>query len=188
MLSLMSVRPELAEATLDRSQYVALFTDPETLARVAHHWLASITAAGVALLLLASRSGPQSQSKTHSPWSDWTATFAARVALFATALQLPTGIWLLFASPAKAQSQLLGGEISTTVVFAMAIFAMVLLLQNLAIGALGDNSRSTPVKAAALLVLVLFLMSYVLHRTRDQLDADPQRVRTMAFPRIKKGA
>jgi hypothetical protein len=181
MLSLMSTRPELADATLDRSLYVELFTDPETLARVAHHWLASITTAAVALLLLTSRSGPHREQEAHTESTDWPATFAARVALLATVLQLPTGLWLLVASPARAQSQLLGGEISTTVIFSVAIFAMVLLLQSLAAAALGDIARSTAIKAAALLLTVLLLMSYVLHRTREKLDADPEQSATMTF-------
>jgi hypothetical protein len=60
---------------------------------------------------------------------------------------------------------------STTVLFATAIFAMVLLLQNLAAAALGDGSRSTATKTAAFLLAVLLLMSYVLHRTRDNAPA-----------------
>jgi hypothetical protein len=186
MLSLMSTRPELADLTLDRSLYVELFTDPETLARVAHHWLASITTAAVALLLLTSQSGPQAEQEDHTASSGWPATVAARVALLATALQLPTGLWLLLASPARAQSQLLGGEVSTTVIFSLAIVAMVLLLQSLAAAALGDSARSTAIKAAASLLTVLLLMSYVLHRTRAQLDADPEQTATMTFAERNK--
>jgi hypothetical protein len=166
MLSLMSTRPELADAPLDRSLYVELFTDTETLARVAHHWLSSITTAGVALMLLATRRS-RTQTETPTESIDWPAIFAARIALCATVLQLPTGLWLLLASPAKAQSQLLGGEISTTLLFATAILTMVVLLQNLAAAALGDSSRSTAVKTALLLLTVLLLMAYVLHRTRS---------------------
>ena len=170
MLSLMSTRPELAESALDRSLYVELFTDAETLSRVAHHWLASIATAGVALLLLASWRGPLTQPDTHTESSDGPATFAARVALLATALQLPTGLWLLLVSPGKAQSQLLGGDMATTAIFAAAIFAMVLLLQSLATAALGDSSRSTAVKITAFLLTVILLMSYVLHSTRAKGD------------------
>jgi hypothetical protein len=177
MLALMSTRPELAEAALDRSLYLSLFTDAETLARVTHHWLASITTAGVALLLLASRCRPRTQPDAHTESIDRPATFAARVALLATALQLPAGIWLLLASPAKAQSQLLGGDMATTALFATAIFAMVLLLQSLATAAFGDNSRSTAIRTAALLLAVLLMMSFVLHRTRAQVAApDSERV------------
>jgi hypothetical protein len=166
MLSLMSTRPELADAPLDRSLYVELFTDSETLARVAHHWLSSITTAGVAWMLLVARRRPPAQTESQTESGALPAILAARIALFATVLQLPTGLWLLLASPLKAQSQLLGGEISTTLLFATAIFAMVLLLQNLASAALGDVSRSTALKTTALLLTVLLLMSYVLHRTR----------------------
>jgi hypothetical protein len=172
MLSLMSSRPELADATLDRSLYVELFTDGETLARVSHHWLSSLATAGVALMLLASRRDSKVQLETHKPSNDRPATFVARMALLATVLQLPTGLWLLMASPAKAQSQLLGGELSTTMLFATAIIAMVLLLHHLAVAALGDGSRSTAVKSAAFLLVVLLLMSYVLHRTRDSFLAE----------------
>ena len=181
MLSLMSTRPELADATLDRSLYVRLFTDAETLARVAHHWLSSITTAGGALMLIAARSNRELQPETEQRSSDWATTFAARVALLATALQLPAGLWLLFASPAQAQSQLLGGQMPTTLLFATAIFAMVLLLQSLATQALGDGSRSTAIMTAALLLVVLVLMSYLLHRTRAQGNV-AQFVASVAVP------
>lgn len=101
MLSLMSTRPDLTNAPLDRSLYVELFTDAETLARVAHHWLSSLATAGVALMLLASHRRPPAQTENQSEAVAWPATFAARMALFATVLQLPTGLWLLLASPTK---------------------------------------------------------------------------------------
>jgi hypothetical protein len=166
MLSLMCTRPNLAGAELDRSLYVELFTDAETLARLAHHWLSAITTAGIALLLLASSRSGKSQPQPQCVGRDWAATFGARAALLATALQLPTGLWLLFAAPEKTQAQLLGGEISTTIVFAIAVMIIVLLLQYLAAAALGDGSRWTAVKSAAALLVVLLLMSYVLHHTR----------------------
>jgi hypothetical protein len=164
MLSLMSTRPGLAGDLLDRSLYVELFTDGETLARVAHHWLSSLATTGVVLMLLATRAGAASGS---------TVVFAARVALAVTVLQLPVGVWLLLVSPAGAQSRLLGGEMASTVLFGTAIFFMVLLLQQLAAAAFADNSRSTAIKAAILLVAVLLLMSGVLHRTRGA-DGEPQ--------------
>ncbi len=159
MLSLMSTRPELAGEALDRSLYVELFTDPETLARVAHHWLSAVATTGVALMLLATRA---------SAASGQTAVFAARVALGATVVQTPVGLWLLLVSPAGAQSQLLGGEALGTGLFVGAILAAVLLLQQLLTAALGDESRGTAVKSAVLLLVVLLLMSGVLHRTRER--------------------
>ena len=158
MLSLMMSRPELAGEALDRSLYVELFTDPETLARVAHHWLSATATTGVALMLLATRPSAASARTT---------VFAARVALAATVVQLPVGLWLLLVSPAGAQSQLLGGEALGTALFVGAILAAVLLLQQLLTAALGDGSRRTAVKSAVLLLVVLLLMSGVLHRTRD---------------------
>jgi hypothetical protein len=159
MLSLMTSRPELAGEALDRSLYVELFTDPETLARVAHHWLSAIATTGVALMLIATRV---------SAASGRTAVFAARVALAATVVQLPVGLWLLLVSPAGAQSRLLGGEALGTALFVGAILAAVLVLQQLLAAALGDDSRRTAVKSALLLLVVLLLMSGVLHRTRER--------------------
>jgi hypothetical protein len=159
MLSLMSTRPELAREVLDRSLYVELFTDTETLARVAHHWLSALATTGVALMLLATR--PTAASGR-------TAVFAARAALAATMLQLPAGVWLLFSSPAGVQSQLLGGDAAGTALFGVAVFCIVLLLQQLLTAALGDDSRRTAVKCAVLLLMVLLLMSAVLHWTRGE--------------------
>ena len=166
MLSLMSTRAELANASLDRSLYVELFTDSETLARVAHHWLSSVTTAGVALMCLSARCCAESTAVNSDVSSNRVPTFAARIALFATALQMPIGLWLLLESPTSAQSQLLGGDAISTVLFSTAILSMVLLLQQLAAVSFGDNSKTTILRSALLLLLVLLLMSGVLHRTR----------------------
>jgi hypothetical protein len=163
MLSLMSMRPELQAASLDRSLYVELFTDAETLARVTHHWLSSVTTSAVALMLLASRHSAVPPPGKHDVSST---TFAACIALFATILQLPVGMWLLFVSPTSAQSQLLGGDATSTVLFVTAILSMVLLMQHLAAVALGDTSKSATLKSALFLLIVLLLMSGVLHRAR----------------------
>jgi hypothetical protein len=166
MLSLMSARPHLADAVLDRSLYVELFTDAETLSRVAHHWLSSLATAGVVLMLVAARHVRQAVPSECPDAQSWVTTFAARTALVATVLQLPTGVWVLLALPASAQSQLLGGEMTSTVLLVAAILCTVLLLQQLAAAAFGDSSTATVRKTALLLFVVLLLMSAVLHRAR----------------------
>jgi hypothetical protein len=164
MLSLMTSRPELSGEALDRTLYVELFTDPETLARVAHHWLSATATTGVGLMLLATR--PRAAGGR-------TAVFAARVALAATVVQLPVGLWLLLVSPSGTQSQLLGGDALGTALFVGAILAAVVLLQQLLTAALGDDSRKTAVKSALLLLVVLLLMSGALHRTRVRNSPEP---------------
>jgi hypothetical protein len=169
MLSLMNARPELAGELLARSLYVELLRDRELLARVAHHWLASLaTASGVLMLLSAPRDRAQNK-----PRSNWSATFAARVALAATVLQLPTGLWLLLQLPSTAQTRILGGEALGTALFVAAIAAAVLLLQQLAAASLGGVGRAIALRIVVLMLAVLILMSSVLHRTRSRAGEQP---------------
>ena len=171
MISLMSTRPELASAVLDRSLYVELFTDGETLARVAHHWLSAVATTGVLVMLVGSRKDRSVDSNAPSISRAWAAIFGARAALAATALQLPAGLWLLLVSSAAVQSRLLGGDIAGMALFGSAIVAMVVMLQFIAVAALGDDSQGTAIKAAVLLILVLLLMSAVLDRMRSEEGA-----------------
>jgi hypothetical protein len=185
MLSLMNTRPELGAAVLDRALYVQLLTDPELMARVAHHWLASLATAGGVLLLLAA---PRDRT-AEQPGSDSTALFAARVALVATTLQLPAGLWLLLQLPSTAQTRLLGGDTIGTTLFAVAIVLAVLLLQQLTAASLGDVSRAVALRIVALMLAVLILMSSVLHRTRvgagDPLEANPSPFQGEGRERVK---
>ena len=159
MLSMMSTRSELAGAHLDRTLYFDLLRDVEVLSRVVHHWLASFATAGVALMLVATRHG----WTVNENENNGSALFGARVALVATLLQLPAGIWVLVAMPENGRTQLLGGDVLGSVLFGAAIFATVLLLGQLGAAALGDASRARTAKCAALSLLVVLLMSGVLH-------------------------
>jgi hypothetical protein len=160
MLSMMSSRGELASASLDRTLYFDLLTDVEVLSRVVHHWLASFATTGVALMLVATRRG----AEVHEDDVDGSALVGARVALVATILQLPAGIWVLAAMPQNGRTQLLGGEVLESVLFGGAIFATVLLLGQLGAASLGDASRGRAMKCAALSLVVVLLMSGVLHQ------------------------
>lgn len=162
VISLLAARSDLEAATLDRSLYLQLFSDGEMLSRVAHHWLASLTTAGVALFLLATRR----EVADDAPSSNPAAFIGARTALAATVLQLPIGLWLLLRSPAAVQSQLLGADTKSTLLFVVAILAAVLFLKHLAAAALADTRRQTAIQCAALLLLVLLLMSAILHGIR----------------------
>lgn len=162
MISLLSARSELANATLDRSLYLTLFTDGETLSRVAHHWLASLATAGIAQLVLAAHT----QVTADGPHSNWASAAGARIGLAATVLQLPVGLCVLLASPATVQTQLVGGEPKGTLLFGGAIVAVVLLLQQLLSASFGDTRRRTALVSAILFFVVLLLMSGVLHRVR----------------------
>jgi hypothetical protein len=164
MISLLSTRGELADATLDRSQYLRFIGEGELVARVVHHWLASLTTAGIAVLLLAAR--PR-RAAVETPNSARASVLGARVALAATLLQLPIGLWVLLGLPPSAQARVLGDELLTTVLFSAAIFSTVLFVMQLLAAALGDTRRRTAFLCGVLLLIVLLLMSSVLHRVRD---------------------
>jgi hypothetical protein len=161
MISLLSTRSELADTPLDRALYVQFLFDREFLARVAHHWLASLATSSVALMLVSAQNAGLTQpNRSRSAF-----LLGSRVALAATVLQLPTGLWLLFASPSSTQTSVSGGDFLGTAVFAAALMATVFLLQQLLTAALGDTRRKTAFTCAAALFVVLVLMGAVLHRT-----------------------
>ncbi len=174
MLSLMSHRPELSDAVLDRALYVELFTASETLARVVHHWLSSLATVAVLAMVVAEKfvarstpaAAPEAAPRPSCPPCP-PSVWAARVALVATALQLPVGLWVLLASPEQVQSDLLGGETTSTILFGSAVVLAVLLLERLTQASLGETSRRLTAQAAVLLLAVVLLMSGAqLHSTR----------------------
>ena len=104
-----STRPPLWGQTLEYTETLSLFGAQETLARTLHAVLASFAIAGVALVWLAQRRLPPAPTSEapNSDDSDAMASSAAaswirrggKAALLFTLLQIPMGIWLIFAMP-----------------------------------------------------------------------------------------
>jgi hypothetical protein len=146
-------------------------------ARSLHHVVAALAVAGVATMMLATRRGlcispPKiTLPETSTPETTMSESNApagivwgARIALAATLVQIPVGLWLLLETPER--DRLLGGDALGTGLLLAAITATFVLLHHLTAAATGDAGRRHVVWSAGLLVAVVILMDGTLARTR----------------------
>jgi hypothetical protein len=184
MISTLSMRPDLRGRVLDVDLYRKLLLDGETLSRVVHHWLAGVTVAAVAAMLLGAggwacgergRTGLGTGESEGEVRRAGLVRAAARVALGATMLQIAVGVWVLLAMPSAMQSQLLGEDWIATALFGISIIAALGLMHYLSIVSLGGTSRSAVYRAAFVLAIVVFLMVATLHRARQDV-LEPRNV------------
>ena len=163
IVSLVGERPELWGQTIE---FRELLVDRETLARVAHFWLASFVVTGVLAMrpwrAISSNREALSRGDTWievPPSDDERATFCgARLALVATTLQMPLGIWLLTTLPRASQNLVMGRSMLATGLLIAAVLASLGLMHLLASLALGDVELRLVRRAALLLVAIVTLM------------------------------
>jgi hypothetical protein len=93
------------------------------------------------------------------------AVSGGRIALAATLLQIPVGLWVLSALP--QQSLLLGSDAVATLLFGGSVLGSLALLHQLAIWSLGDISRRRVWLSTALLCAVVLLMTGALNASRS---------------------
>lgn len=141
---------------VDAATFRELCYTPNVLAHALHFLFASIAVAGVFTMMLANRS-----ENPERP-----VVLGARAALVATSLQLPAGIWLLFVTPAASQAKLMGGDGIATMLFAGSLFCVFYLLHHLSTLAFGEVDQRAPMRCAALLIGVVWMMTGVLHFIR----------------------
>ena len=159
-VAVLALRPELRDQA-----FITLLLHPEALARTLHHLLVCGVLAGVAWMLATLR---VEHSSSNTDDDRRLAAWGARLALAATVLQLPAGIFLLIQLPAVSQARLLGGDWTCACLFAAAILAFVGLLHHLAAVALSGGTRSEILRAAALLGMTMLLMIALGERTRRE--------------------
>ncbi len=163
MLNLLANRAELGGQTLTSTLYRALLLDPEVMAIVAHVWLAAVAVTGVTVMRLAIKSDqPSADIANPSP----IVSIAARWALAASLAQLPIGMGVLFTVPERSRGALMGGDMTGSLLFALAIVATLGLLHHLAAAAFGDVAPPQVYRSIVLIVSVVLLMTAALERTR----------------------
>lgn len=139
---------------LDSAAYRALVFTPHVMAHALHIWLASFAVSGVFLFWLTRNlTAPE-------PFY----LLGSRVALVATLAQIGSGVWLLLATPADKQSQLLGSDLWTTGLLVVSILAAFQLLQQLAAMAFGDTEKKLARHCGWLMIATVTLMTAVLCR------------------------
>jgi hypothetical protein len=166
-IGVLSTRPEMwNRPELDRSAFLALLRDPETLSRTAHFILASFAVTGVMLLARASRLAKQPETEADAArmtiWGGW-------LALVPTVIQLLSGLWLLFSSPAPLQTALTGGELGTTMLFGISLLAAFGLLPALASAAFGAAGRKERFRAMVFLAVTILSMVAARHLAHQKM-------------------
>jgi len=162
VISTLSLQPKLSDLPLIHALYWKVLLEGQTLAMVLHHWLAAVSVAAIAALLLAT--GRPSELAVSLGASKW----AARIALAATLLQLPVGIGLLLALPGALQNPLLGDDWVSTLLFGLSLVMALGLMHHLSVIALGDIRRGAIVRTAGLMIATILLMAATLQHARHR--------------------
>ncbi len=169
-----------ASVPLNDATFPRLVWQDEILAMTVHFWLASFAVAGVMLAMLAgptlSKDDPDAARRARL------IVGGARLALAVTLLQIPVGMWILTVAPPLRQRQLMGGDWLGTSLLVASVLLALWLMHQLAAIALGATRRQAVLRAAALLLAVIVLMSGVVRSARpmgnDRSSATPFRPAT----------
>ncbi len=147
---------------LTGSQFRERLLSAELLARVTHHLLSAVAVVAMVLALRASRNQTGSEPEQNLD-AQRLVQSAARWAMAATLLEIPSGIWFLSAISESPRTALLGGAPLVSAWFVVALVLVFLLLQKLFAVAAGETDRRSVTTAAGLLLAVIVLMSGLLH-------------------------
>lgn len=149
------------DAVVTSAEFRRLMADGAVLARVVHFSLASLAMTGITMFGYALRAFrrnlPEDDAKRPAIWG-------GRLALIATLLQIPVGMWILVTIPADRQIRLLGGDWIATCLLVTALLAAFWLLHQLAALALGDVRRGVMVRAMLAMTVIVVLMTATLRR------------------------
>lgn len=155
--------PHHIQEVLDGASFRSMMFTAEVCAFTLHYWLASLTTSAIVVLMITAGLG---SSKSNRHFHQNLAISAGRVALAASVLQIPVGMWLLSVLPSTQQTDLLGNDLVSTLLLVTALLATWMLLQELAAIAWGDLHPSATWRSAIYLLVVILLMSGALIRSR----------------------
>ena len=125
--------------------------------RIGHFVLAAIAASGLAYAWCGLRCQP-------APGASQLVTIGGRLALAATLLQVPIGIWVLLELPHNSWARLTGGDLAGSLFLWISLLASVWLLHTLTALALRDTSRKAVHTAIWAMAIVILLMTGALRR------------------------
>jgi hypothetical protein len=159
----LAVRPEtVVEPVITRAAYRPLMLRPDVLSQSLHIVLASLAAAGIALIAIARRQigGSPGNIRRLMIAGAW-------IALTASLLQLADGVWVLFELPPDARGVLIGDAWPATGLFVAAIIITLGLLHALGALAFGDTRDATVRRCELMFVGVVLLMATMLRVVRS---------------------
>ena len=156
----------VSAAVLDRSAVRELMYRPEVVAPWLHYVLAAVAVTGAGpLLMLYSSSGDK---QGDAPKEAAMLRTVAGVVLVASLLQLPIGVWLLTTLSNQSRTALMGESVLASLAFLAAMLVVFLLLGRLLKIALGEFAAGDLRVAAALMLMVVVLMSISTRYSRER--------------------
>jgi len=167
VVSSLSMQPNELAAPLDHPHYLRILLEGQTLAMVLHHWLAGVSVAAMAVVVLNMANARAAAGLATSKW-------AARIALVATLLQLPVGLGVLLAMPAAVQNPLMGDDWIATLLFGLSVVLALGLMHHLTMLALGDMRRGAAIRTTCIMAATIILMTATLHRARHRAQTPPR--------------
>jgi hypothetical protein len=153
---------------INRSDVLKLMRHSEVLALTFHFAMSSFAVSSIAVLKLLSRLTPEI-----GPKETRIARSASWLALAATLLQVPIGIWLLTSLDDPARSALMGSGLLASVAFIAALVLSIKLLQCLFAIAIGQPNRENLAQAFSLVCGVVLLMTTSLRLSRETPPQEP---------------
>ena len=165
IVSVVGERSELWGTTIN---FRVLLTDRETIARVLHFWLASFAVTGVLAMRSWRLTQPALNNESATTHDQPGTSFGAWIALVATGLQMPLGLWLLTTLPPAAQHLLMGRSAIATGLLIAAVVASLALLHLLASMTMGQVESRLVRRSAALVIAIVTLMVATRLSIRDQ--------------------
>ena len=154
-----AAEPVVDGGAISAADFRQLLAAPAVLAQAVHVAVACFAVAGVWLIW---RAGRQS-----SPEDQATGRLGAAVALGATILQLPVGIWLTISYPARAQKQLMGGDMIATLGFVASLLGALALMHHLAAVTFRPDPGKSRTVSVALTIALVGTMTAVLWLSRS---------------------
>jgi hypothetical protein len=151
-----------AEPIIDRPIVLKLMADGEVLALSIHFGMSSLAVAALVVLDLLSHEAVGEDIQEMRSM----ARGAAVIALSASLLQVPIGIWLLTSLPATSRTALMGNNIWASLAFVAALVTTIKLLQQLVIIVLGETDKKNLRKVLPLVSGVVLLMTMSLRLSR----------------------
>lgn len=166
--------------SLTASEFRRQMVAGATPALTVHVVLASVAAAGIALLGLALRW--QRQGRPAEEIQSLSAG-AAKLALAPTVLQILVGLWILLKLDPLTQSQMLGGNVVAGLCFLVSMILAFWLMQLLAALAFGEAERGLMIKSMTAFLATILFMTAAWHVARKSVVAPPTAARSDGFMR-----
>ncbi len=163
-----------SEPLIDRPTLLTLMARGEVLALTFHFGMSSLAVAALVVLDMLSREAVQEATQARRSM----ARSAAVIALSASLLQVPIGVWLLTSLPATSRTALMGNNIWASLAFIAALVTTIKLLQQLVMIALGETDSKNLRQVMSLVFGVVLLMTMSLRLSRHAATLPKEAIKT----------